>query len=625
MTPRHLTHPLVLLVCLATLLALPGRGHAKEAQDTKGTTPGVRWDVGRSDIVQYDRYTVTVRKDKEHRGSKKLCTIQGWDLRGPRGRGRGQYAPASPEFGDLPQVLAFHLTRPGEEHSKVKLEWKPREVVGLRIKGDVRITRRVPGETHLEGQFDFKSRGKPTQRDRWSLDKGKAITRLVWNDAQGIVQKSEIELQYERRNLNVRGRAARRDIERRYVYELKGLRRMGAKDSPTFVKSAIERGVKHLRTLQEEDGSFKPFKEYKIGTTALAVLALVASGVPADDKQIRKALSWMFDQDPDKTYDRAAALMAIDRVYTPENELLAIQRGNIVTHPKRDLPPERRAWVMREAAELMASAPSPGAWGYPSGGNLRMSFDLSNTQYAVLGMRAAYHLGYFPVDGMGRKDEDAWEDMWIGVIRTCRSLQARKGPKGKISLIQHGQAIPDESQAHRLYEKSVPKVAGFRYSTVEGESHISGSMTCAGISCLLVARHQLLLIDCSRLNDKMAKEIDDLLNGGWAWLEKHWSMDRHPRHPAGRWYYYYLYCLERAGILGNIKRIGGKDWHFEGAEQLIARQLENGSWNHQAMAAMGGGTGQWTDARRNDVPPTCFALLFLQRGTAPLQGEITCK
>ena len=625
-----LPRPSLLAWILPALLLGLVSGAVRTPAQAKEAVAGVQWQLGRSDVVLYDRFTVTrnaENKDQpESRSSQKLITIQGHDLGRTEGPSTGQYAPSDPAFADLPQFLAFRLTQPGEADTRIKLDWKPHAVSALRIKGSVRVVRQVPGEVHLEGSFEFKSRGKADQKDRWSLADGTATTRLVWNDTQGIVERSSIELSYLRRNLNVRGKGARRDIHRIYDYELRSLRRLGAQDAATFIAGAIEKGVAHLRTLQEEDGSFKPFKEWRIGTTALAILALASAGVPGDDKQMQKALDWLFEQEPEKTYDRATALMAIDRVYTPAAELEAIRNGNLVREPKRKLPGKRRAWVMEVAQDLMESAPSPGAWGYPTAGDLRMTFDLSNTQYAVLGMRAAYHLGFRAVDGMGRPDEDAWADMWIGVIRTCRSLQGRKGPKGRVSIVQHGQAIPDERTAHTLYEVKVPKVAGFRYATVEGHSHMSASMTCAGITCLLVARHQLLLIDCSRLNAKLGKEVEHMINGAWAWLDEHWAMDRHPHHPSGGYYYYFLYCLERSGILGNVKRIGGKDWYFEGAEQLVARQLKNGSWNHTALASTGDGDGaRWSNSRKNDVPPTCFALLFLQRGTAPLQGEVTCK
>ena len=76
-------------------------------------------------------------------------------------------------------------------------------------------------------------------------------------------------------------------------------------------------------------------------------------------------------------------------------------------------------------------------------------------------------------------------------------------------------------------------------------------------------------------------------------------------------------------MLDGIKRIGGRDWYFEGAAQLIARQRENGSWNHKGLSTWS--SGGWSDTWKDETPPTCFALLFLKQGTAPLSGTITCK
>ena len=70
-------------------------------------------------------------------------------------------------------------------------------------------------------------------------------------------------------------------------------------------------------------------------------------------------------------------------------------------------------------------------------------------------------------------------------------------------------------------------------------------------------------------------------------------------HPGGKWYYYYLYSLERAGILSGVKRVGNKDWYLEGVLQLLERQRKDGSWTAH-------------------VPANCFALLFLRRATAPV-------
>ena len=126
-------------------------------------------------------------------------------------------------------------------------------------------------------------------------------------------------------------------------------------------------------------------------------------------------------------------------------------------------------------------------------------------------------------------------------------------------------------------------------------------MTCAGISSLAIAREQLQ--QRKKLAPKLEKHIGDMILGGWAWLDRHWAVDRHPRHPGNRWHQYYLYSLERAGILDGVKRVGGKDWYRQGAMQLLARQKKSGSWD---------------ESEKEQITKTCFALLFLKRATAPV-------
>ena len=97
-------------------------------------------------------------------------------------------------------------------------------------------------------------------------------------------------------------------------------------------------------------------------------------------------------------------------------------------------------------------------------------------------------------------------------------------------------------------------------------------------------------------------------------LHKPWAEDAHVRKgmqwlDAGvpgklpKWHIYYLYGVERAGMLYGTDLIGTRDWYDEGAAWLIAHQMENGSWKNES--------------------DTCFAILFLKRATAPLPGVAT--
>lgn len=74
---------------------------------------------------------------------------------------------------------------------------------------------------------------------------------------------------------------------------------------------------------------------------------------------------------------------------------------------------------------------------------------------------------------------------------------------------------------------------------------------------------------------------------------------------------YYLWTVERCGVLYKRRDISGKDWYRWGAELLLDHQTADGSW----MAGNYPGSMPITD--------TCFALLFLKR--ANLAKELTKK
>ena len=80
-------------------------------------------------------------------------------------------------------------------------------------------------------------------------------------------------------------------------------------------------------------------------------------------------------------------------------------------------------------------------------------------------------------------------------------------------------------------------------------------------------------------------------------------------------HYYYLYGLERAGVLADTAWVGTHDWYLEGAEFLLPAQRADGSWE---QADSGQGAGPFQDLGRSPQVDTCFALLFLKRATTRL-------
>jgi hypothetical protein len=90
---------------------------------------------------------------------------------------------------------------------------------------------------------------------------------------------------------------------------------------------------------------------------------------------------------------------------------------------------------------------------------------------------------------------------------------------------------------------------------------------------------------------------DKVLRKGGEWLAAHFSVEENPVR-GSRHHYYYLYALERAGMLYGTEKFGGHAWYALGARYLLGAQERDGSW---------GGTVD-----------TCFAILFLRRATRPL-------
>src|SRR5262249_54493676 len=73
------------------------------------------------------------------------------------------------------------------------------------------------------------------------------------------------------------------------------------------------------------------------------------------------------------------------------------------------------------------------------------------------------------------------------------------------------------------------------------------------------------------------------------------------QRPIGNIGLYFLWSVERVGVLYNLRTIGGKDWYRWGADLLVKHQGADGSW------ACG---GYWGSSHHVD---TSFALLFLKR------------
>ena len=223
-----------------------------------------------------------------------------------------------------------------------------------------------------------------------------------------------------------------------------------------------------------------------------------------------------------------------------------------------------RRLVTRLARSQIPFGKMKGCWDYSTRENdSRTGGDHSNGQFAVLGLFEAAMAGV-PVD------REVWES------------------------------------AREHWERTQNGDGGWGYGARSDDS--TGSMTVAGIAVQVMT--SAMLRDDDELDADgnpsccMKPEIDESIERGLRWMANHFSVARNPGGSGG-WKYYYLYGLERAGRLSGRRFFGENDWYRSGARQLIGMQNQR--------------TGRWDSGDSIDAnAATCFALLFLSKGLAPV-------
>jgi len=194
-------------------------------------------------------------------------------------------------------------------------------------------------------------------------------------------------------------------------------------------------------------------------------------------------------------------------------------------------------------------------------------WDNSNSQFAVLGLHSAVHSGI-------KIPREVWERV--------------------------------EKHFHDMQVADVGTSGGWGYKTFG----VNGSMTCAGLASLVVARHHLGL-------DKSAP--DPAVVRGLEWLAGYFTVEENPGYnsvSAPHDQYYYLYGLERVGVLAGTEFLGDHEWYPAGARYLLAHQAADGSW----LSAKSPPTAD--DEGRKRYLDTCYAILFLRRATLSLTGMV---
>lgn len=346
----------------------------------------------------------------------------------------------------------------------------------------------------------------------------------------------------------------------------------GAKSKldPKKVNEAIDKGAAYLVKRYAEG----------INNTAwtspveLVVLTLSHADVKPTDPVFAKCLERMLDAKLEYTYRVSLQAMALQR-----------------------LDPKKYQDRLAACAQwLVDTQCAEGEWGYP--GTLESENDLPKKVT-------------IPAP---KKEGDSWK-----IQRRVRPDTKVKGDQSNAQFALLGLRACQESEveipketwtaALRFQLSTQRPDGGWGYYFHDMRDKTSyGSLTLAGTCAVAICRNYLGMKEPLR---------DPSVQRGLAWMARRLNFDENPEVTRSNvidpkaWHYYYLYSIERTGILCRTEKFGDQEWYPGGAQWLIRNQRPEGSWGTGVRMA-------WKAAGDLEAADTCLAILFLTRSTPPL-------
>lgn len=334
---------------------------------------------------------------------------------------------------------------------------------------------------------------------------------------------------------------------------------------PDQIRAALTRGASFLvEKKQAVDGSFSA--EVGPAVTALAVTALVKSGMPADAAPVKQGLAYLLSfQQPDggiyapgsptANYETSIGLLAL-AACNADGSLDATIAAAVASV-------KNLQWDEGEGkgeADLAFGGAGYGKKSRP---------DLSNTQFMVEALRT-----------VGTSENDPAIQRALAFVSRTQNLPgphntapfAEKNPDGGF---YYTPAAGGESQAG---------------TTPEGGLRSYGSMTYAGLKSMIFAG---------------VTKDDPRVKAALAWLEKHYTFEENPGMGDAGLFYYFHTAGKALDVLG-VESFTSADgtnhaWRDELSTAIITRQREDGSWKN--------GNERWMEGETDLA--TAYALLAL--------------
>jgi beta-lactamase regulating signal transducer with metallopeptidase domain len=366
------------------------------------------------------------------------------------------------------------------------------------------------------------------------------------------------------------------------------------KDESRFskrIRHSIASGRALLLKQQNQDGSIGTVLgrgSYRVGPTALALLAVLGSGLDGDDPAVAAGLKYLRNARQELgTYELSLVLMAL------------------VTAKKWE---QDQAILVALARKLEDSqtkdGPHSGMWNYGRLHNMGSGTeDNSNTQFAILALREAARCK-IPVKletwkrtarhfATNRNSGGGWgyqNGMKSTGSMTCSGVICLTICERMLSQSATARGADGKSVQKSFNREAVPQIP-------EKKRRGDDSDNSQARPSVRIVRD---FIDQAATREEL--ECETAIREGLTWLDGHFVTGSNPGQGT-TWVLYYAWDLANVGRLTGIRALGNRDWYGEIATMLIdAQSRSDGGW-HESFAA-----------ERDSVIATSFSLLFLCKG-----------
>jgi squalene-hopene/tetraprenyl-beta-curcumene cyclase len=311
---------------------------------------------------------------------------------------------------------------------------------------------------------------------------------------------------------------------------------------PAKVTASRQRAIEFLKATQADDGTWT--SNTSTGVTALAITALLRSGVPVSDRSVAKglaALEKFVQKDggiyhPDtshKNYETCVAVQALKEADADGRYDQILARADKFLRGLQ--------WDEEEGIDK-ADVRYGGADYGPS----KKRPDLSNTQFLVDALKT-----------LGAKDDDPSIQKALIFVSRCQNLESPYNQTPLAAKVNDGGFIYTVAAGGS-------SAAG---KTANGGLRSYGSMTYAGLKSMIYA-------------GLTAK--DPRVRAASEWIRNHYTVEENPG-VGQQGLYYYLDTFAKTLSVLKIEQFedasGQKhDWRKELADELFRLQQTNGSW-----------------------------------------------